>query len=157
PVIGAFVVFRLLYHVFWHPHANAVALAPTLVMAAIQLPSWRRSRTTTLDPPKLGVVGWLLSVVLVPSLAAALLHGWSLQGLAHRLHRDESVRKVAELDLNALALDAENGLLYAAGHGTDSLLAYDLTDLSRAPRISPVTTNKAQSFYYNPINQELYL
>src|SRR5215471_11451148 len=155
--IGAFVVFRVLYHIFWHPHASAVALALALAMAAIQIPSWRRSRTTTLDAPKLGVVGWLLSVVLVPSLAAVLLHGWSLQGLAHRLHRDESVQQVADLDLNALALDAENKLLYAAGHGTDYLLAYDLNDLSRAPRSSPVTTNKAQSFYYNPVNQELYL
>jgi DNA-binding beta-propeller fold protein YncE len=157
PVIGAFVVFRVLYHIFWHPHATAVALALALVMAAIQIPSWRRSRTTTLDAPTLGVVGWLFSVVLVPSLAAVLLHGWSLQGLAQRLHRDESVQWVAQIDLNALALDAENGLLYAAGHGTDYLLAYDLNDLSRTPRSSPVTTNKAQSFYYNPVNQELYL
>jgi len=157
PVIGTFVVSRVLYLVFWHPHATAVALAPALVMAAIQLPSWRRSRTTTLHPPKLGPAGWLLSVVLVPALAAVLLHGWSLQGLAHRLHQDESVQQVADFDLNALALDAENGLLYAAGHGTDYLLAYDLKDLSRAARNSPVTTDKAQTFYYNPINQELYL
>jgi DNA-binding beta-propeller fold protein YncE len=157
PVIGAFVVFRVLYFVFWHPHATAVALAPALLMAAIQIPSWRRSRTTGLYPPKLGVVGWLFSVVLVPSLAAVLLHGWSLQGLAHRLHRDESVQQLAALDINALALDAENGVLYAVGHGTDSLLAYDLNDPSRAPRSSPVTTNKAQSFYYNPVDQEFYL
>src|SRR5215813_13839815 len=155
--IGAFVVFRVLYHIFWHPHASAVALALALAMAAIQIPSWRRSRTTTLDAPKLGVLGWLLSVVLVPALAAVLLHGWSLQGLAHRLHRDESVHQVAEIDLNALALDAENGLLYAAGHGTDYLLAYDINDISRAPHSSPVTTDKAQSFFYNPVNQELYL
>jgi hypothetical protein len=157
PVIGAFVVFRVLYHVFWHPHATALALALAVGMAAIQIPSWRRSRTTTLDARKLGVVGWLLSAVLLPLLAAVLLHGWSLQGLAHRLHRDESVQQVAELDINALALDTENGLLYAAGHGTDYLLSYELNDLTRAPRSSPVTTNKAQSFYYNPVHQELYL
>ncbi len=157
PVIGAFVVFRVLYHVFWHPQATAVAMALALAMVAIQIPSWRRSRTTTLDAPKLGVMGWLLSVILLPSLAAVLLHGWSLQGLAHRLHRDESVQQVAAIDLNALALDVENGLLYAVGHGTDHLLAYDLNDLSRAPRTSLVTTDKAQSFYYNPVNQELYL
>src|SRR5215472_16606618 len=157
PVIGAFVVFRVLYLLFWHPHATAVALALALAMAAIQLPSWRRSRAPTVPAAKLGVLGWLLSVVLLPSLAAVLLHGWSRQGLAHRLHGDESVRQVAELDLNALALDDENGLLYAAGHGTDYLLAYDINDLSKAPRSSPVTTDKAQSFYYNPVNQELYL
>src|SRR5215472_8722492 len=56
--IGAFVVFRVLYHIFWHPHASAVALALALAMAAIQLPSWWRSRTTSVDAPKLGVVGW---------------------------------------------------------------------------------------------------
>src|SRR5262249_31872259 len=63
PVIGAFVVFRVLYLLFWHPHATAVALALALAMAAIQLPSWRRSRTPTVPAAKLGVLGWLLSVV----------------------------------------------------------------------------------------------
>jgi|GEM_PF-6248792 len=157
PVIGAFVVFRVLYHIFWRAHATAVALALALLMAGIQLPNWLRSRTTALNAPKLGIGGWLLSVVFVPSLAAFLLHGWSLQSLAHKLHRDESVHQFADIDLNALALDAENGRLYATGHGTDHLLAYDLNDLSRGPRSSPVTTNKAQSFYYNPDTQELYL
>lgn len=157
PVIGAFVVFRVLYHIFWRAQAMAVALALALLMAVIQIPNWLRSRTTTLDAPKLGVAGWLLSVVFVPSLAAVLLHGWSLQSLAHKIHRDESVQQFAGIDLNGLALDAENGLLYASGHGTDHLLAYDLNDLWRAPRSSPVTTNRAQSFYYNPVHQELYL
>ena len=157
PVIGAFVVFRVLYHLFWHPEATAVALALALAMAAIQILSSPRSRGTTLNAPKHRVLAWLLSVILLPALAAVLLHGWSLQTLARRLHWDGSVRQVAEIDLNALALDAKNGLLYAAGHGTDYLLAYDINDLSRAPLSSPVTTDKAQSFYYNPVNQELYL
>ena len=157
PVIGAFVVFRVLYHLVWHPDPTALALALALAMAAVQIPSWRRSRTTTLNAPKLGVLGWLLSLILLPALAAVLLHGWSLQTLARRLHQDQSVQQVADIDLNALALDAENGLLYAAGHGTDRLLAYDIHDLSRAPRSSSLTTDKAQSFYYNPVNQELYL
>jgi hypothetical protein len=157
PVVGAFVVYQVLYLLFWRPYGPAVALALALLMAVIQTPSWLRSRKTEVDPKKLGVVGWLLSVVLVPSFAAVLLHGWSLQGLAHRLHRDESVQQLADIDLNALALDAENGLLYAAGHGTDNLLAYDLNDLSRSPRSSPTTTDRAQSFYYNPVNRELYL
>jgi len=150
PVLGAFVVYQVLYLIFWRPYATAVALGLALLMAVIQTPSLLRSR-------KLGVVGWLLSVVLVPSFAAVLLHGWSLQGLAHRLHRDESVQQLADIDLNALALDAENGLLYAVGHGTDNLLAYDLNDFSRAPRSSSTTTDKAQSFYYNQVNRELYL
>ncbi len=157
PVLGAFVVFRALYLIFWRPYATDVALGLALLMAAIQIPSWLRSRTTAPDPKKLGVAGWLLSVVFVPSLAAVLLHGWSLQGLARRLHRDESVQQLAEIDLNALALDAENGLLYAVGHGTDYLLAYDLNDFSRAPRSSPTTTDRAQSFYYDQVNRELYL
>jgi hypothetical protein len=157
PVIGAFVVFRTLYQIFWHPHATPVALALALLMAVIQIPNWLRSRNTTIDPSRLGVAGWLLSVICVPLLAAVLLHGWSLQGLAHKLHQDESVQQFADFDLNALALDAKNGLLYASGHGTDSLLAYDVKDLARAPRSSPVKTNNAQSFYYNPASQELYL
>jgi hypothetical protein len=157
PVLGAFVVYRGLYLIFWRPDATAVALGLALLTAAIHTPSWLRSRTTAVDPKKLGMVGWLFSVVLVPSFAAVLLHGWSLQGLAHRLHRDESVQQLADIDLNALALDAENRLLYAVGHGTDYLLAYDLNDFSRAPRSSPTTTDKAQSFYYNQVNRELYL
>jgi len=157
PVIGAFVVFRVLYHLFWHPEATAVALALALAMAAIQILSSPRSRGTTLNAPKHRVLAWLLSVILLPALAAVLLHGWSLQTLARRLHWDGSVHQVAEIDLNALALDAKNGLLYAAGHGTDYLLAYDINDISRAPHSSPVTTDKAQSFFYNPVNQELYL
>jgi len=155
-VIGAFVVFRVLYEIFWRVHATAVAVALALMIAVIQIPSWVRSRTTALSGPKLGVVGWLLSVIFVPSFAAVLLNGWSLQSFAQKLHQDKSVLQFASIDLNALALDAENGLLYASGHGTDYLLAFDVNDLTRAPRTSPVRTNKVQSFYYNPVNQELY-
>jgi len=157
PVIGGFVVFRVLYLIFWRPYPTPVAFLLALLIGLIQFPNWRRSRNTTVDSSSLGVAGWLLSAIGVPLLAAVLLHGWSLQGLAHKLHQDESVQQFADIDLNALALDAENGLLYASGHGTDSLLAYDVKDLARAPRSSPVKTNNAQTFYYNPASQELYL
>lgn len=157
PVIGGFVVFRVLYLIFWRPHPTLVAFLLALLIAVIQIPNWRRSRNATVDSSRLGAAAWLLSVIGAPLLAAVLLHGWSLQGLAHKLHQDESVQQFADIDLNALALDAENGLLYAAGHGTDSLLAYDVKDLARAPRSSPVKTNNAQSFYYNPASRELYL
>ncbi len=157
PVIGTFVVFRVLYQIFPRSYAADVALSLALLMAMIQLPNWRRGHETGLSVPQVGVFRWLLSVILVPLLGVVLLNGWSLQGLAQQLHRDESVQKFAWGDTNSLALDTENGLLYVSGHGTEYMLAYDVNDLSRAPYRSPVGTNKAQSFYYNPANRELYV
>src|SRR5262249_5934416 len=129
PIIGTFVLFRGLYLIFPRSYAADIALSLALLMAILQLPSWRRSEDKGLILPRLGVFRWLLSVILVPLLGVVLLNGWSLQGLAKKLHRDESVQQFARADVNNLALDTENGLLYVSGHGTEYLLAYDVNDL----------------------------
>jgi hypothetical protein len=94
----------------------------------------------------------------MPAVAVALVNGWSLYyRLGLKLHRDGAVHKIAALDLDSLALDAQHGALYASGHGAPRLLAYDIMALNRAPRESEAATGRAQSFYYNQLNQELYL
>jgi DNA-binding beta-propeller fold protein YncE len=113
---------------------------------------------------RLGKARLLLSTILVPGLAVLLINGWSLerdgwslQKLGQVLHRDEAVRKLDRLDLDSLALDTQNSLLYATGHGTEYLLAYDVRDLTQAPRRSQARTDYAQSFSYNPTDRELYV
>src|SRR5262249_25029486 len=71
--------------------------------------------------------------------------------------RDDAVQRFGDFDVDSLALDPDEGVLYVTGHEADNLLAYDLKDLGRAPRRSLVGTNKAQSFFYNRANHELYV
>jgi hypothetical protein len=177
PVAGVFLLFLLLYHLPgsspYGPHGEllrgargalypqnfgaGVALSLALVMAIIQLRSGRRSSDSAPNVSKLGISQLLISLILIPFLGVALLSGWSLQGLARKFHRDPSVQQFSAVNSNGLALDTDNNLLYVSGHGTDRLLAYDVRDLNRGPHRSAVETDWAQSFYYNPTNQELYV
>jgi DNA-binding beta-propeller fold protein YncE len=158
PVVGTFVVFRVLYQIFPRTYAADIALfLALLIMVMIKLPTWRRHNDEELREHPLGAVRGLFSVILIPLFGVVLLNGWSLRGLARDLHRDEAVQQFAQGDSNGLALDTENGLLYVSGHGIEYLLAYDVKDLSRAPYRSPVGTDWAQSFHYNPNAQELYV
>ena len=157
PILGAFVLFRGLYAIFPGAYSGDIALFLTLLLAIIHLPGRRPSNTAPPGAVRFGKLRLLLSTVLVPSLAVSLLNGWSLQGrLGQKLHRDEAVRQIDSVDLDLLALDTQNSLLYVSGHGTDYILAYDLHDLTHGPRRSRVRTGYAQSFGYNPRDQELY-
>lgn len=157
PIAGAFVLFRGLYAIFPGDYSGDVALFLTLLIAIIHLPDWRPRDSAPPGGLRFGKVRLLLSTILVPALAVLLVNGWSLQKLAQELHRDEAVRKLDRLDLDSLALDTQNSLLYASGHGTEYLLAYDVHDLTQPPRRSQVRTDYAQSFGYNPADQELYV
>jgi hypothetical protein len=100
---------------------------------------------------------WLPTVVIVSGLAILLLNGWSLRRLARTLHADQAVQQFAIGDFNGLELDAEHGLLFASGHGSNYLLAYDVNALHHAPHRSQVEISGAQAFGYNPRDRELYV
>src|SRR6266478_5026934 len=135
-VIGAFLLFRGLYLIFPRDYSGDIALFLALLIAIIYFPGWRPSTSTPPNVPRLGVGRLVFSTILVPALAVFLLDGWTLQRLAQALHRDKSVHKLDSIQLNSLALDAQHRLLYASGHGTEYLLAYDIDDLTHAPRSS---------------------
>src|SRR5262249_42925742 len=96
---------------------------------------------------------WLFCVILIPALGTALLSGWSLMGLAKRLHADKAVRQFAFWNLSGIAVDAKLGVLFANGIHTNHLLAYDLNALDEPPRVSPVELGWAEYFEYNPFDQ----
>src|SRR5712692_601238 len=157
PIAGALVLFRGLYAVFPAVHGADIALVLVLVVAIVQLPVWMPGRDAGSRAPRLGLFRWLSSVVVIPVLAVGLLNGWSLMPLARALHHDRAVRQIAALDLDSLALDRENRLLYASGHGTQYLLAYDIDDLNQPPHVSQVRIDNAQSFHYSSVNREIYV
>jgi DNA-binding beta-propeller fold protein YncE len=158
PLIATLVLFRGLYVIFPGKSSGDIVLFLLLAIALIYLPVWLPPRDANSVAPKLGLVRWLLFVALIPAIAVAFVNGWSVYyRLAQRLHRDGAVHRVSTFDLDSLALDPENGTLYASGHGISHLLAYNTLDLTRKPRESPVRSDGAQSFYYNQFNQELYV
>ncbi len=161
PIVGAFVWFRGLYAIFPGSYSGDIALFLTLLIVMIHL--WPGNNVTR-SILRLGKARLLLSTILVPGLAVLLINGWSLerdgwslQKFGQELHRDKAVRKLDKLDLDSLALDTQNNLLYASGHGSEYILAYDAHDLARGRRRSQVRTDYAQSFGYNPADQELYV
>jgi DNA-binding beta-propeller fold protein YncE len=143
--------------IFPGTYSGDSALFLTLLFAAIHL----SDRHTLSNPARIslrsGRIRLLLSTVLVPAVAVLLVNGWSLQYRVQEFRQDQAVRKVDSLDLDSLAFDTANSVLYATGHGTDYLLAYDVLALPQAPRRSQVTTGHAQSFSYNPADHELYV
>ena len=177
PVVASFVLFFGLYSVFplheypgrfpidqyFFPgnHPVAVTLALTLLVAIIgAIDRWRPWRRGDNDEAKKTgrlITGWLPTVVTVSALAVLLMNGWSLRRLARTLHADQAVQQFAIGDFNGLEFDGEHGVLFASGHGTDYLLAYNVDALDQAPRTSQVEINGAQAFAYNPGDRELYV
>jgi hypothetical protein len=154
---GAVILFRGLYLVFPAPHDADIVIVLVIAMALVQLPVWMPGRDAGSGLPRLSLLRWLLSIVVIPGLAVGLMNGWSLMPLARALHRDDAVRHIAELDLDSIALDLENRLLYASGHGAQYLLAYDIDNLDQPPHTSPVRIDNAQSFSYSSVNREIYV
>jgi DNA-binding beta-propeller fold protein YncE len=155
-MLAAFVIFLVLYSAFPTSHPVALAFALALVVGMIQSPSLvQRQRWQAGGGIRVTV--WLPTVILVSGLAALLLDGWSLRNLARRLHTDAAVRQVATVDLNGLEIDADQGLLFANGHGTNRLLAYKLRALEQAPQQSEAEVGFAQGFAYDRSQRELYV
>jgi DNA-binding beta-propeller fold protein YncE len=173
PVLTSFVLFTGLYVAFpFHEYPGrfpidqylfpgnqpvAVTLSLALIVAIDRSRLWLRGDNEGAKKTAPRITEWLPTVVTVSALAALLLNGWSLRRLARTLHADQAVQQFAIGDFNGLELDAEQGLLFASGHGTDYLLAYDVNALDQTPRRSQVEINGAQAFAYNPGDRELYI
>jgi hypothetical protein len=125
--------------------------------------AWWLMRWRSLNPARqAGASGnsrlfWLPGVMLVAVLGALLPSAHSLAMVHRALFQDLAVGMFARGNFNGLELDLERHSLYAAGYGTNHLLAYDLVTLYRPPRQSPVESDYAQGFGYNPAAQELYV
>lgn len=137
-----------------HPVTVALGLTGIVAIGARRLWVLGRSEAGTVKVRGKGV--WV-SAVVVPALAVALLNGWSLRGMARTLHQSSTVRQFAFGDFNGLELDPERGVLYAAGHGSNYLLAFDVRALDQAPRQSAVELGWPQSLAYNERDRELYV
>jgi len=169
PVLTSFALFFGLYVAFpFHPfpidgylflgnHPVAVALSLTLVVAIDGSRLWLRGDHGEARERGRRINAWLPSVIVAPALAVLLLNGWSLRGLARWLHADQAVQQFATGDFNGLELDAEQGLLFASGHGTNYLLAYNVEALAQPPRKSQMEVGWAQGFYLNSMHRELYV
>jgi DNA-binding beta-propeller fold protein YncE len=170
PVLTAFAVFVALYitfrfdaypfpvdgYLFPGNHPIAVAFALALLVSIERSRFWRRPFASGVGKRRL-LGGWMVTVIVIPAVAVTLLNGWSLRHLARRLHADEAVTRFADGDFNGLAIDTERGVLFASGHGSDSLLVYDLAALNKPPRRSPVAIGAAQAFAYNKRDDEVYV
>lgn len=102
---------------------------------------------------------WLSGVMIAPLFWIFLLVPFDNQRvltLSERLHANPTVEKFAQGDFNWIELNAEHGLLYAVGRGTNYLLAFDVNDLGKPPRRSQEDIGKTQGFAYNPERQEIY-
>lgn len=102
---------------------------------------------------------WLSGVMIAPVFWIFLLVPFDNQRvltLGERLHANPAVEKFAQGDFNWIELNAEHGLLYAVGRGTNYLLAFDVNDLGKPPRRSQEDIGKTQGFAYNPERQEIY-
>jgi hypothetical protein len=102
---------------------------------------------------------WLAGVIVAPLVWVFILVPFDNQRiltLGERLHASPSVEKFAQGDYNWLEFNAEHGLLYAVGRGTNHLLAFDVNRLDEPPRRSREDIGKTQSFAFNPDQQELY-
>jgi DNA-binding beta-propeller fold protein YncE len=172
--LGLYLVFPLNKWIFPGNHPVAISLFLALVVAILRLPRWLRSPHSDINSADRPIISWLPSVILVPALAMLLLNGFSLRGLAAKIHEDKDVQQFVSGDfkqylfgdlnnshvfgdLSGLALDTERGLLYASGHGTNYLLAYNINALDQPPHKSQVEVGFAQGFEYNPRDQELYI
>jgi len=159
PVLTALALFLALYFIFPQSYSLVVALSPPLAVAIIRLPHFVRNarsrdgQAKRFDRP----IGWLACVILVPAMGTLLLDGWSLVGLARRLHAEKAVQQLTGEDLNGLAVDTEQGLLFASGHGSNYILAYNLRALDQPPRRSQVEVGAAENFFYNPLHREIYV
>jgi hypothetical protein len=171
PVLTSFALFFGLYiafpfHEYPYPyelylfpgnHPVAVVLSLTLIVA---IDRWRlRLRVDNEEAREMGprIIRWLPTAIMIPALAVLLLNGWSLRSLARTLHADRTVQQFAIGNFNGLEFDAEQDLLFASGHGTNYLLAYEVNALDQAPRRSQVEVSGAQAFGYNRRDRELYV
>ncbi len=102
---------------------------------------------------------WLAGILLVPFYWVFVFTPFNSQRVltfGEKLHANPSVQKFAQGRFNWIELNPEQGMLYAVGHGTRYLLAFDVTQLEKPPTRSITEIGKTQSFAFNPERQEIY-
>ncbi len=123
-----------------YPVPTALAVAAVFGLAAWWKPKWV-----------------IVPALLVSFVAVILLNGWSLRNLARRIHANPAVVQFFKGDFNWIELDPTSHTLYAVGHGTRQLLAFDTKAPLKAPRQSPVDVAGSQAFALNLSEQEIYI
>jgi len=98
---------------------------------------------------------------LVTSAVAGLITiSISANGLTD-LHRflfpDQAVTRFAKGDFNNLALDMDQDVLYAVGHGINHIHAYNIDALNESPKLSKMETGHEAFFSYNAEAKEIYI
>lgn len=95
---------------------------------------------------------------LLAALAlSGLIPGNKLIRAEQKMRSGPDVRVFAVNDFNDLAFNARANRLLVTGHGVARVLAYNAADLTERPIKADVETGFAQSFEFDPVNQELYI
>ncbi len=157
PVLIVFTLFLGLYHIFPQRHPTVGALFLALMAAVMGLAHHLDTRGGRAGIASRSLGTWLPRVIMISALGVLQLNSTSLVSLARRLHAEEAVWRFAKGDFNGLAIDTQQSRLFASGHGTNHLLAYNVRALEQPPRRSEVEVYWAEGFDYSPIHQELYV
>jgi hypothetical protein len=156
PIAATLVIFLGVYIAFPTQPPDSMALRVAVVAGMVHLPFWMRTRRQPARR-RMGMAALIITVIPTSGLGVMLLNGWSLAGVARMFHANEFVRQVAAIDLNGLEVDAEQGVLFANGHGTNHLLVYDMQALNKPPRQSEAELGWAQGMFYNRPEREVYI
>jgi hypothetical protein len=155
PALATLVVFLGIYRLFENDFRIIATIVVALFAGLIHLAFCMRAGREGGGPVGIGAL--LIEVIPVCALGFMLLDGWALVDFSQALHHDQFVRQFASMDLNGLELDLEQRLVFANGHGTNHLLAYDMDALDRPPRESQAELGWAQGMFYNRPDRELYI
>lgn len=103
------------------------------------------------------LAGWALAVLLVSICMALLVKGGRLIAFEQSFRMPDTASIMILDDINGLAVDMEQGRLFASGHGLEEVHEFDLTNPGSPPRVSEVDTGGAQGIVFTPDTQELNL
>ncbi len=114
------------------------------------IPSWAPGVLTT-------------SAIAVLFLTSTSWEIWSpvypagLLKLRRTWYPDPSVEMLGEEDVHWLELSADRSTLFASGYGTPHLMAYNVRPPFAPRRTTPVDTERAENFGYDPKTNALYV
>jgi len=137
--------------------ALVLAMVVTLAFAAMWLGAPAAAR---LLPAKRRPPVWTLLVLASAAacgLAALIPNGYRLHALTGPVLGDSAVELVNTLDLNGLILDEKQRLLFATGHGADSLLAFRIDAMDEPPLAASSGTGRSEMLAFNKKDREVYL
>ncbi len=105
----------------------------------------------------LGALSHVVTAAPVCVLWVLSLDGRWLAPVDRWLRHDPAVRRFADGDVGDLALDVTRRRLYAVGHGSDRIRAFDIDHLGARVRYSHVPTGEPEFLGYSPERGELYV